>query len=229
MHEEAVASMRRALAIIEPLAAADVRNARLQVDVAVAQDQFGDTLRAADRPGPALDAYRAGIAIRERLVGIDGANVPWRQSLATSYDKAAALLVAAKNPEGALELLRKMLAVREGLARAADVQSQRDVADAHRKIGDALNALGRSQEAIAAFRSRLAVVEKYAAAHPESTDYQFDLLDALGYLAVAGDDPRGRLERALAIARKLDAEGRLPANQKGLIAFIQKAIAELPK
>jgi hypothetical protein len=48
-------------------------------------------------------------------------------------------------------------------------------------------------------------------------------------LALAGDEPRARLERALAIMRKLETEGRLAANQKFWIEYIRQALAALPK
>jgi hypothetical protein len=37
---------------------------------------------------------------------------------------------------------------------------------------------------------------------------------ALNKLALVGDEPHARFERALAILRKLDAAGRLAANQR---------------
>jgi hypothetical protein len=52
---------------------------------------------------------------------------------------------------------------------------------------------------------------------------------SLNKLALAGDEPRVRFERALAILRKLDAGGRLASNQKGWIQAIEEGLAALPK
>ena len=52
---------------------------------------------------------------------------------------------------------------------------------------------------------------------------------SLNKLALVGDEPRARFKRALAILRKLDAAGRLAANQKGWIQAIEEGLAALPK
>jgi hypothetical protein len=56
-----------------------------------------------------------------------------------------------------------------------------------------------------------------------------DLVACLFKLATVGDEPRPRLERALAIVRKLDGEGKLTADEKSWIAYIEQGLAELPR
>jgi hypothetical protein len=48
-------------------------------------------------------------------------------------------------------------------------------------------------------------------------------------LALLGDETVPRLTRALAILRRLDAEGRLPADKKGWIAAFEQALAPAQK
>jgi len=48
-------------------------------------------------------------------------------------------------------------------------------------------------------------------------------------LAVIGDEPRARYERALAILRKLEREGKLPPNSKSWIGHLEEVLAALPK
>ena len=56
-----------------------------------------------------------------------------------------------------------------------------------------------------------------------------DLVLALNKLALVGDEPRTRFERALQILRKLEAAGQLAASQKGWIAALEQGLAALPK
>ncbi len=87
--------------------------------------------------------------------------------------------------------------------------------------------LGRRAEGLDSYRRSLAIREKLAAADPGNAQWQDDLIISLVQLAKQGDDPRGRLTRALALARALDAQGRL--EQKGWIRAIEQALAGLPK
>jgi hypothetical protein len=69
------------------------------------------------------------------------------------------------------------------------------------------------------------VLEKLAAAHPDRVGWQTDLVVNLFKLAQLGDEPLARLQQALAILRRLEAEGRLPENQKSWIPVFEQAIA----
>jgi hypothetical protein len=55
------------------------------------------------------------------------------------------------------------------------------------------------------------------------------LAASLVRLAQAGDAPQPRLERALALLQKLDAAGKLDAEQKPMIANIQQVLAAPPQ
>jgi hypothetical protein len=71
-------------------------------------------------------------------------------------------------------------------------------------------------------------MEQSAAALPTATTLQMDLVLCLFQLALLGDEPRPRLERARAILRGLAADGRLSDEQKAWIDVIEKALASLP-
>ena len=71
----------------------------------------------------------------------------------------------------------------------------------------------------------LPIIEAYAATDPGNAIWQIDLATCLFRLAQIGDEPRARLERALAILRRLDAAGTLPEAQKPWIAGLEQAIA----
>ena len=60
-----------------------------------------------------------------------------------------------------------------------------------------------------------------------NTQWQIDLVQALAKLAVAGDDPVARWGEALAILKRLEAEGRLTPAQQKWIAQVEAALAKL--
>lgn len=221
---EAVAMMRRAIAVIEALAATDPGNALWQRDVAIVYDEYGDVLRAARQPGAAVDAYRASIDRRETLIAKDPANTHWWIELANVYEKAGTVLSETKDAKGALDAYERLLALRRKLANTESLQTLRDLGSAHYRVGLALSGLGRGEEAVGHFRSALSMVERYSKMAAGNAQYQVELIAALFQLALAGDDARARLERALAIARKLEADGTLPANQKFWIEAIEEGL-----
>ena len=71
-------------------------------------------------------------------------------------------------------------------------------------------------EAVKEFRAGLAIIERYSASDPDNPRWQIDLVLALNKLALVGDEPRARFERALAILRKLDAGGTAAGQSEGL-------------
>jgi tetratricopeptide (TPR) repeat protein len=226
--DDAVVAMSRALKIITALAATDLGNASWQRDVAIAHDEYGDILRTAKQPERALEAYRQSMAIREKLVAIDSRNVPWRRELANVYEKMGDLLVQAKDLDGALELSRRLIDLRQGLLDPANLQSLGDLARAQFRAGTVLAALGRGDEAVARFRANLAMVEQLTKAAPDNVRAQTSVIAALFQLAIAGDDARPRLERARDIAHKLQADGKLPEDQKFWVEAIEQGLATLP-
>ena len=108
-------------------------------------------------------------------------------------------------------------------------QSLRALGLAHHRAGLLLTELKRTAEAVDRFRANLAVTEQYAKLAADNVQYQIELIASLFQLALAGDDSRARLERARAVATKLDADGRMPANQKFWIEAIEEGLASLPK
>ncbi len=64
---------------------------------------------------------------------------------------------------------------------------------------------------------------------PSNVEWLLELAVLLYRLALLGDEPRPRLERALEIVRRLDAEGKLKPEQKAWPAAVEQALANLPK
>ena len=96
------------------------------------------------------------------------------------------------------------------------------------RIGDALLAEGKQEEALASYRESLATRERLTIINPVDPKWRLDLFMSLVKLAEAGDAPLAQFGRALTILRALDANGSLNDRQKGWIEMIEQRIAALP-
>jgi hypothetical protein len=131
----------------------------------------------------------------------------------------------------ARDFYQKGLAIRAKLLAAdgADVQYRRDLALTHERLAGLATADGAHDDARAALRKAFALREQNAATDPDNAAWQSELAFSLFRLALAGDEPQSRLQRALALLQKLDAAGKLNAEQKPMIANIQQVLASPPQ
>jgi tetratricopeptide (TPR) repeat protein len=229
--DQALDDFQKASAIRERLAADDPGNRNWQHEIEVSQNKIGDMLIATGKRDQAIDAYRQALAIAQRLLAAappDSAQ--WLMDLAFCYVKLGDVY-AAEDRAQAREAYQKALAIREKLAAAdqADVQLRRDLALTYERLGGLAAVDGANDEAKAFLLKALAIREQNATSDPDNTLWQTELIVSLVQLAQAGDEPQARLEQALALARKLDAAGKLNALQKGWIGSIEQALAALPQ
>ncbi|MCC6889060.1 MAG: tetratricopeptide repeat protein [Hyphomicrobiales bacterium] len=227
--EEALRAYRESLHIAERLVTINPEVLEWQRDLAISLVRVGDAIAASDREA-ARAYYERSRSIRERLAAADPGNLLARRDLALIHDRIGNVLTAEQRYGEALASYRVSLAIREKVAAAdrASIGTQRDTALSHDLIGTTLVSLKRIDEALVAFRAGLAIIEHYAAADAGNPRWQIDLVLSLHKLALLGDAPRARFERALAILRKLEAAGRLAANQRGWIEELQQSLAALP-
>jgi tetratricopeptide (TPR) repeat protein len=153
----------------------------------------------------------------------------WQRDLSIVHSKMGDVFNATGRRDQALDSYRKDLAITVKLvaAESGNAQWQRDLSISYDRIGEVLINLARRPEGVEAYRKSLAIREKLAAADPGNTQWQDDLIISLFQLARQGDEARERLTRALALARSLDAQGRL--EQKGWIRLIEQSLAALPR
>jgi tetratricopeptide (TPR) repeat protein/energy-coupling factor transporter ATP-binding protein EcfA2 len=228
--EEALKAYLASLAIAERLVTINPNAADWQRDLAISLVKVGDAIAATDRPA-ARERYERSRVIRERLAAADPDNLTAQRDVSLIHDRLGNIHAADDRYEDALASYRSSLAIRVKVASAdpANLGAQRDTVLSRDLIGTALFSLKRVDEAIKEFREGLVVIERYSASDPNNPRWQIDLALALNKLALIGDEPRARFERALAILRKLDAAGRLSANQKGWIQALEEGLAALPK
>jgi tetratricopeptide (TPR) repeat protein len=227
--EEALASYRKALVIAEKLAATDPSNAQWQRDLSVSFFTIANVLVAMGQREEALAYYRKDVAIMEKLAAADPGNAEWQRDMSVSLNRIGDLVLAAGQREEALASYRKSLAIVEKLVASnqGNTEWQRDLSISLNKIGDVLLAAGRREEALASYRRGLAMREKLVAADPDNVQWLIDVVVSLYKLAYAGEDARARYARALEILRRLDADGKLTAEQKDWIDTIEKEVAAL--
>jgi hypothetical protein len=91
--------------------------------------------------------------------------------------------------------------------------------------GDALSALGATDQAMARYREGHAIAERLARAEPGRADYQWGLVVSLWRAAdIAADGGSEHLERALGILRGLDAAGALYPEQREWIPRLEERL-----
>ena len=133
---------RRALAIHQTVAAADLMNATYRRQVGRSHRDIGQALeQAGDRAG-AERHYRRNLAILEPLAAADAANGQLQFNLSFQYHYLGSLQIRRGNPAGALKTLHAAVALREKWAEInPGPLFQSYLADSCSKLGEAYAAL----------------------------------------------------------------------------------------
>lgn len=156
--EEALATLRPALAAADRRAAAEPVDPERQRDLSLAKIALGDALAAKGASDDALRDYQAALAIRERLVGLDPRNDAWRRDLSLAHERVGDALLAKGDQNGALKAFRTSLAMRLSAVDPDDAAGwQRQLSVAYNKIGEALAARAAWEEALGGYRTGLAL------------------------------------------------------------------------
>jgi tetratricopeptide (TPR) repeat protein len=228
---EALEAYDKSLDIRVKIAAGDPQNMRWpqwQRDLAVSFERKGIALDQLGRLEEALDAFTKSLEIRQQLAAKQD-NAQVNRDLSVSYERVGDALANMGKAEQALAAYQAAFSIRLTLANedASNSQRQRDLAVAYGRIGEMMLTLDRNEQAVAAFRAGFTIIKKLADEDPGNVLWQTDLIIALRRLARAGDEPRVHLEQALAIARQLDDEGKLGAEQTGWIKDLEALLRAL--
>lgn len=176
----ALEAYRAAFAIRQRLAVSDAANLQWQRDLSVSHNKLGGMLAAQGDPAAALREYRSGLAIAERLAAANPGDAEAQRDLAVSHNRVGGVLASLGDQAAALRAYRDSLEIAERLAASdpANAQWQRDRSIGHERVGHALAAQGdtaAAKEALAAYRSALAIHERVAATDPGNAEWQRDL------------------------------------------------------
>ena len=102
-----------------------------------------------------------------------------------------------------------------------------DLAWAYNKMGNAVLAQGRREEATESLRKAFVLAEQIAAADPSNADWESVLVWSEWRLAEQGDDSVARLGDMTARIRKLKNENRLSAELASLLPIAEGRLAKL--
>ena len=221
---EALAEYSKALEIRKRLANADLGNAERQGNLAFSYNRVASALAGLKRTEEALTSFHTAIDIVQKLIEADPKNAELQHTLSVNLSRVAALLVAVGRPQEALDNYRKDLAIAQTLV-AADPRNPlrlRDLWASHYTIAGVLADLKQREEARVAYKESLAALQKAAELDPAVVRWQLDLVVNHYKLKELDDEPTVHLTEALAILKRLEAEGRLPDNRKAWIAAFEQ-------
>jgi tetratricopeptide (TPR) repeat protein len=192
---------RRELAIIEPLAAADRRNAVLQVHLAAALAEVG---RAAAKVGDVNEGIRAlagATTVANEQIAHDPANVEPRMILATVLMFEGEVWASRRHQTEALRQFRRSISIFGELSKAdpKNVDFLLNVAALHVELGSVLVELGQAREAEHEYLEALAIDQGVAGGSSPPAEIQYTSADS--YFGL------GNVEAALAaVARRTPQE-----------------------
>jgi tetratricopeptide (TPR) repeat protein len=165
--------------------------------------RMGVAFTAAGRSTDAIRALQTAIEITRPLAEAKDAGVDVQQELAMHSTNLGDVYNLHRDPARALEYHRlgadafRRLAPRD----SREVTPRRRLALVLARVGADLTDLQRHDEGIVVTREAVELFEEIARADPSSVQYQFDLADTLGNLAML-QEQAGALDDALASARR---------------------------
>ncbi|MGF1561682.1 MAG: tetratricopeptide repeat protein [Geminicoccaceae bacterium] len=221
------ARLEASLDLAERLAAANPSSAEAQRDVSVSLEKLGEVLVEQGDLNGAKARFEEDLAIAERLAAADPSSAQAQRDVSVSLNKLGGVLVQQGELDGARARFEASLAIRERLAAAnpSSAQAQRDVSVSLERLGDVLVEQGDLDGAKARFEASLAIRERLAAANPSSAEAQRDVI--VSYAKLAEVDPTGGWwGKALEVAERLHAEGRLAPADLGRLEMTRQKAAE---
>src|SRR5262249_15685855 len=214
------------------LAKADPNNADWQRNLSLDYIKVGDALAAQDNFSEALKSYRDSLAIKQRLAKVDPNNARWQHDLSNSYNRVAKALMAQGNLTDAGKFFSHGLDIAKWLT-STDADKENDqllLATSYEGLGDVNMGRKETDEAKAASERALAIYSKLIQRFPDDTTVLSSSTVPLMRLGeLYGRDGRAYLQKALAILRQLDEAGRLEAQHKSSITWIEAELAKLQK
>jgi tetratricopeptide (TPR) repeat protein/tRNA A-37 threonylcarbamoyl transferase component Bud32 len=158
----ALQSYRHALAVLEPVHAADPDNALAARDLAIHHNGSGEALLRLKQPADAVAESRRAIALMAGLVQRDPANVAYRSELATTHTSLSHSLLEQGDTAGAVAAAESAVALFEALPADAlrDLTTRYRQAMGHYHLGRALARRGDSAAACKRLRTSLPMLEE---------------------------------------------------------------------
>jgi tetratricopeptide (TPR) repeat protein/tRNA A-37 threonylcarbamoyl transferase component Bud32 len=142
--DEALATHRRALALVEQMAAARPAEPDVRFALARSHTRIGFTLRTTGRPAEALDSYEKALGMQEELARAHPGNARYQEVLSWTLSNLGVIELELGRPAAAVALHRRAIAIHESLVSryAAQAQYRNDLGWCWRYLSQALGAAG---------------------------------------------------------------------------------------
>jgi eukaryotic-like serine/threonine-protein kinase len=212
--EAAIEGGRKALAILDKLAAEQTPDVALRQEIGAAHANLGDLLWLQGKWDGALNEYQQGLNTYKELTAIAPDNRDFGRELSVSYISVGDTLKETGKVTAALDSYRKGLEIRKGLLAVApkERRPRRDVAVGYIKVAGVLLSVGETSVALENFRAALPLFERLAAEDATNAQAASDLTfverDGLGDALARNGDAAGALalyRKALARAAKISS------------------------
>ncbi len=153
---EAIASLRKGVAVLESLATADPNNGRARREVGWGYKQLGTTQVAAEDYSGAVESLQKSLAIRESFAAADPQNAQARFDLASGHVDLAEALTAKGDPLPAVGHAQQAITIVTALLSADPTNAiySRNLAIYEERLGDAFARSGGDTKAPVAERTR---------------------------------------------------------------------------
>jgi tetratricopeptide (TPR) repeat protein len=158
----ALREYRHSLSVKEPMAKADPQNSMLRLDVAGDSLAVGKALAFTGKFAEGSAMLKKAIPILEKEHGSDPANSDIPHVLALSYIWRGEISIRNGNARAATEDYKKAIATLEGASDLKDANTQGELASSYTKLAISLTRLPNLQEADAAAKKALDIIQPLA-------------------------------------------------------------------
>jgi tetratricopeptide (TPR) repeat protein/tRNA A-37 threonylcarbamoyl transferase component Bud32 len=241
LQDEALATHRRALALVEQMAALEPDDPETRAALAACHTRIGFTLRTRGRSAEALQPYEQARKIQQSLVRDNPSDPRHREALSWTLSNIGVIHQDIGRLAQAIDLHRQAIAIHQELVRAnpGNTLYRSDLAWCWRYLCLALAATGDAAGALQLAEQAVALHEELIAAVPDADEFRWRLarcLDDVGRIRArrgqAADAARP-LERAAqlyeSVARENPVRYRLDVARNQLTIALQRAITGRPE
>ena len=204
LQDEALATHRRALALVEQMAAAAPDDPGVRAALAICHTNIGFTLRTRGRPAEALRPYEQAREIQEQLARENSDDPRYQEALSWTLSNIGVIQQEIGRPAEAIRLHEQAIAIHQNLANRhpGNAAYRSDLAWCWRYLSLALVATGDTAAALRLAEQAAVLHEELVAANPDYVEFRWRLarcLDEVGRIrsrAGRPADAAGPLERS---------------------------------
>lgn len=232
--DEALRTYEAALKAAERLVDTDETNVAWVRSLLVAHERVARVHETKKEPAEALPHRRVAFAVWKAFLAQNPDDESRAKGASAACDAYDAVLLATSAYDDALGVEKEALAFAEKEAQGtpAEPELRRNVSVVHNRIGRTLRFLGRPDEAAAAHRISLALIEPLAELKADHFGWAADLAytrwrlgEALREVPARAAEGKSLLEAALTSLRRLKADGHLEEDADTWIGELEKALA----